>query len=195
MMKDSSKRSDTRIVRQVLDGDTDAFAQIIERHQENVFRIVSKRIPADQAEEVAHEVFVRTYRSLSGFKSKSSFQNWLAKIAVRTCYDYWRERYRSKELPMDSLSEKHRIWLDRFMVDSATESFERAESGSAAREILLWALEKLSPGDRSVLELVHLEGYSVKEAAEILGWSTGMVKIRAFRSRKKLRVILGEILT
>lgn len=195
MMKDSSKRSDTRIVRQVLDGDTDAFAQIIERHQENVFRIVSKRIPADQAEEVAHEVFVRTYRSLSGFKSKSSFQNWLAKIAVRTCYDYWRERYRSKELPMDSLSEKHRIWLDRFMVDSATESFERTESGSAAREILLWALEKLSPGDRSVLELVHLEGYSVKEAAEILGWSTGMVKIRAFRSRKKLRVILGEILT
>ena len=195
MMKDSSKRSDTRIVRQVLDGDTDAFAQIIERHQENVFRIVSKRIPADQAEEVAHEVFVRTYRSLSGFKGKSSFQNWLAKIAVRTCYDYWRERYRSKELPMDSLSEKHRIWLDRFMVDSATESIERTESGSAAREILLWALEKLSPGDRSVLELVHLEGYSVKEAAEILGWSTGMVKIRAFRSRKKLRVILGEILT
>ncbi len=57
-----------------------------------------------------------------------------------------------------------------------------------------WALEILSAEDRMVIELVHLEGYSAKEAGRLLGWSTANVKVRSFRSRKKLRRLLDRAL-
>ncbi|MBN2185479.1 MAG: RNA polymerase sigma factor [Candidatus Krumholzibacteriota bacterium] len=194
MIEDRSKESDEEIISQVLNGNVDLYEELIDRYSEIVLGIVSKRIPLDQAEEMAHEVFVRAYRSLQGFNASSPFGNWLSKIAVRTCHDYWRKRYRSKEEPVNSLDPEHREWLDGFMAESARNSFDRAESKKTAREIILWALEKLDPGDRAVLELVHLEGYSVKEAAGILGWSSGKVKIRAFRSRNKLRKMLEKII-
>ena len=194
MIDDRSKESDTDIISQVLDGNPDVYEKLIERYRKVVLGIVSKRIPADQVEEIAHEVFVRAYRSLAGFKGSSPFGNWLSKVAVRTCHDYWRKRYRSKEEPMNSLDTEHREWLDGFMAESARDSFDRTESKETAKEIILWALEKIHPDDRAVLELVHLEGYSVKEAAEILGWSIGKVKIRAFRSRNRLKKLLEKII-
>ena len=194
MIDDRSKESDIDIISQVLDGNSDVYEKLIKRYRKVVLGIVSKRTPADQVEEIAHEVFVRAYRSLAGFKGSSPFGNWLSKVAVRTCHDYWRKRYRSKEEPMNSLDTEHREWLDGFMAESARDSFDRTESKETAKEIILWALEKIEPDDRAVLELVHLEGYSVKEAAGILGWSIGKVKIRAFRSRNKLRKMLEKII-
>ena len=55
-----------------------------------------------------------------------------------------------------------------------------------------WALGKLKPGERMVLELVYLEGLSGKEAADLLGWSVANVKVRSFRSRKKLEKLISE---
>ncbi len=194
MIDDRSKESDDVIISQVLNGDPDLFGELIDRYKETVLRIVSKRIPAGEVEEMAHEVFVRAYRSLDRFKGSSPFENWLTKVAVRACHDYWRKRYRSKEKTESSLDTGHREWLDGFMAETARDTFERAESENTAKEIILWALEKIEPDDRAVLELVHLEGYSVKEAAGILGWSSGKVKTRAFRSRNKLRKILEKII-
>jgi RNA polymerase sigma-70 factor (ECF subfamily) len=72
-------------------------------------------------------------------------------------------------------------------------SFESAESRMMARDLMMRALALLSPADRAVIELVHLEERPVKEAADMLGWSTANVKVRAHRSRKKLRKILEKM--
>ena len=68
----------------------------------------------------------------------------------------------------------------------------RREKGrqQEARELLDWSLSRLSPKDRMALELVYLEGYTIKEAAKLLGWSTTNVKVRAYRSRKKIHKLL-----
>jgi RNA polymerase sigma-70 factor, ECF subfamily len=58
--------------------------------------------------------------------------------------------------------------------------------------MLDWAMDRLSPEDRMVVELIYLEGLSGKEAADLLGWSVANVKVRAFRSRNKLRKLLSE---
>ena len=63
-----------------------------------------------------------------------------------------------------------------------------------AGEVLEWALERLSPEDRTVLELIYLEGFSGKEVALQLGWSVANVKIRSFRSRRKLEKLLRNVL-
>ena len=93
---------------------------------------------------------------------------------------------------MSSLSEGHQGWLKEALSDKSTQSFCERGLQKEAREILNWALERLSAGDRMVLELVYLEGHSVKEAASLLGWSTANVRVRSLRSRRKLHKLLSK---
>ncbi|MDM8526242.1 RNA polymerase sigma factor [Desulfococcaceae bacterium HSG8] len=190
MHKDSS--SDAEIVRRVIEGDVNAFERLLTKYKNYVFKIVNKHVPYDQVEEIAHDVFVRAYQSLPKFKKKNSFRQWLAAIAVRTCYDFWRKTYRSRELPMSSLSERQQDWLEKVVSDQSGQSFHEQGLQKEARETLDYALDRLSAEDRMVMELVYLEGMSGKEAADILGWTVANVKVRAFRSRKKLHQLLTE---
>ena len=61
------------------------------------------------------------------------------------------------------------------------------------REILEWALGKLTPEDRMIILLVHFEGYTIHEVADFLGFTRANVKVRAFRARKKLRETLESL--
>jgi RNA polymerase sigma-70 factor (ECF subfamily) len=193
MATDSYSSADSEIVHQVVSGDVNAFEQLLKRYQGHVVGIVKKHIPFDKAEEVAQEVFVRAYQSLPRFKGDDGFKQWLSTITIRTCYDFWRKQYRYREIPLSSLSEKHQIWLEEATSDSSSQSFYEKDSQKEAREILDWALDRLSAEDRMVLELVYLEGYSIREAANLLGWSTVNVKVRSFRARKKLHKLIKEM--
>ena len=192
MHVDRSKPSDDEIVRRVLDGDVNSFEHLLVKFQDHVLKIVRKHIPYGQVEETAQDVFVRAYQSLPTFKGKSGFKHWLSAITVRTCYDFWRKQYRSREFAMSTLTEKHQDWLEKVMSDQSSQLFNEQSSQKEAKEVLGWALDRLSAENRMVLELIYLEGLSGKEAAELLGWSVANVKIRSHRSRKKLRKLIAE---
>jgi RNA polymerase sigma-70 factor (ECF subfamily) len=194
MQNDSSKPSDAEIVRQVLDGYVNAFESLLIRYEELVLKIVKKHVPYNDVEETTQDVFMRVYKSLSNFKGTSDFKHWLSSITVRTCYDYWRKSYRSREVPMSSLTEKHQKWLEEVISDQSEQSLHEKGLQSDARELLDWALRKLSAEDRMVLELMYLEGLSGKEAADLLGWSVANVKVRSFRARKKLQKLLTRLM-
>ena len=182
--------NDVDIIHRVIDGDVNAFELLLNKYQEYVLTIVKKHVPYDQIEEITHEIFVRAYQSLQTCKKTEKFKSWLSSIAVRTCYDFWRKQYRSRELPMSSLSEKQQHWIETVVSDQSSQSFYQDEEEQEAKEVLDWALSKLSPEDKMVVELVYLEGLSGKEAAELLGWTVANVKVRSFRSRKKLQKLL-----
>src|SRR6056297_2142362 len=150
----SAEPTDRDVVRRVLAGDINAFEVLVARYQAYVFSIVGRHVPTQNVEDVAHDVFVRAYRSLPKYQQKSGVSQWLRGIAVRTCADFWRERYRRREVPMSRLGGNQREWLENM--------------------------------------LAHLEGYSVKEAAGLLGCSAANVKIRAFRARKKIQKLLAD---
>ena len=190
MQHRSDESSDTAIIRNVISGDVNAFEILLERYQAYVFSIVRKHVPTAHADEIAHDVFIRAYQGLSGFSGKSSFKQWLSGISVRTCYDFWRKKYRSKEVPMSGLTDAHREWLENTISADAVRTFDENGMQADALEILDWALSKLSAADRMTLELVYLEGYSYKEAGGLLGWSIANIKIRAHRAKKKLYKIL-----
>lgn len=158
-----------------------------------VLKIVKKHVPYNDVEETTHDVFLRAYQSLPSFKGKSGFRQWLSSIAVRTCYDFWRKTYRSREVPMSVLTEKHQKWLEEVITEQSEQAIHEKGAQDEARELLDWALERLSAKDRMVMELVYLEGLSGKEAADLLGWSVANVKVRCFRSRKKLEKILEQV--
>ena len=184
--------ADAEIVRRITDGDVNAYEHLVKKYKRYVFKIVNKHIPYEQVEETAQDVFVRAYQSLPNFKKKSSFKQWLAKITVRTCYDFWRKAYRNRELPMSSLTENQKDWLEKVIADQASQSFYEEGAQKEAAEVLNYALDRMSAEDRMVLELIYLEGLSGKEAAALLGWSVANVKIRSFRARKKLHKLLTE---
>lgn len=94
----TSEPDDGGLLQRIRRGEIGRFADLITRYQRHVIRIVSRRVPADRAEEVTHDVFVRAYFGLAQFSGSVSFDHWLAGIAVRTCYDFWRGQ-RAKSCP------------------------------------------------------------------------------------------------
>ena len=190
MQNDPLQSSDTEIVRRVLDGDVNAFESLLIRYKDTVLKIIKKHVPYNDVEETIQNVFLRAYQSLPSFKGESGFRQWLSSIAVKTCYDFWRKTYRSREVPMSVLAEKHQNWLEEVITEQSEQAINEKGSQNEARELLDWALRRLSAEDRMVMELVYLEGLSGKEAADLLGWSVSNVKVRCFRSRKKLEKIL-----
>ena len=190
MQNHPNRPSDAEIIRRIADGDVNSFEYLLKKYQDHVLRIVTKHIPYSEVEEMAQELFLRAYQALPGFKQKGSFRQWLSAIAVRACYDFWRKRYRSREIPMSDLTDSHQDWLEKTLSNQSDTSFHEKGREKEAKELLDWALSKLSAGDRMIIELVYFEGLSGKEAAGLLGWSIANVKVRSFRSRKKLETLL-----
>jgi RNA polymerase sigma-70 factor (ECF subfamily) len=103
---------------------------------------------------------------------------------VRTCLDALRAEKRRPELRWSDFSEDEAAWLDYLVAESSAEP----ESGASdAREVLEKLLAQLAPPDRLVITLLDLERRPVKEIAQLTGWSMALVKVRAFRARRKLR--------
>ena len=192
MENDSCNCKDAEIISQVIAGDVNAFEHLLEKYQNLVLRIVKKHAPRDQVKDLTQEAFIRTYQSLPTFEGGNSFQHWVSTIAVRTCYDFWRKHGRSREISVNFLDAGHQAWLEAALFDKSSQTFHEIGREREAGEILDWALDKLSAEDRIVLELVYLEGHSVKEAARLLGWSIAKVKVRSFRSRRKLHKLLSR---
>lgn len=186
-----SEPEDRDLLQRIRRGEIDRYADLISRYQRHVIRIVSRRVPADRAEEITHDVFVRAYVGLAKFSGSVSFEHWLAGIAVRTCYDFWRERKR-EELPVSALTNEHHQWIEQMLATQSEDRFYNLVRRREATEVLEWALGQLSPENRAVLTLVHLDGHSVREAAQLLGWSVVNVKVRAHRARQMLRTLLLE---
>ncbi len=189
-MSERSEHSDAEIIRRVTGGDVNAFEFLLKKYKNHVFKIVKRHVPFHRVEEAAQDVFVRTYTSLHTFKGKSGFKSWLSAIATRTCYDFWRREYKSREIPMSALSDAQQDWLEEVMADASIRSIAERGRQKEAREILEWALDRLSAENRMVVELVYLQGLSGREAARLLGWSVANVKVRCHRSRKKLHKLL-----
>lgn len=185
---------DARVLKAVREGDVDAYARLMTKYQGRVAGIVSGHAPRERVAELTHEAFVRAYRSLDGYRGDSPFGHWLAKVAVRTCHDFWRAEYRRRERPESELSDECRAFAEEAAALETSEAAEETASRREANELLAWAMDRLSPTDRMVVTLTHLEERPVAEAAEMLGLSVPNVKVRAFRARKKLREILGGVI-
>lgn len=186
--------SDSQIIAQVLDGRVNAFEELIVRHQDQVAAIVAGKVPPERVTEVAHDVFVRAFKSLRSFRGDSPFQHWLSSIAVRACRDFWRGQYRNQETPISALSEEAQAWLEGGGALGAGEEGQSQTDSFETKELLDWALAQLAPADRMVLTLCYLEDRSVGEAATLMGISQANVKIRSMRARGKLRKIIGKAL-
>ena len=172
-------RADAEDIRASLKGDGDAYARLVVRYQDEVARGMW-RFTRDRAEleELVQDVFVEAYFSLSSYRAEGPFSHWLARIATRVGYRFWKRR--SRKAAAKSLTAAD--------VEAAA-SPANVDPGRAG-ELLDRLLGGLAPRDRLVLTLLYLEERSVAETAELTGWSETMVKVQAHRARKRLKALI-----
>jgi RNA polymerase sigma-70 factor, ECF subfamily len=194
MAHESDTPSDAEIITRVIEADVNAFEILLKRYQTHVLKILKRHVPAGMVEETAQEVFIRAYQGLSNIQAKDRFRQWVSAIAVRTCYDYWRRRYRSREISMTEFAGDRRQCLENVLAEQADYMNRESRRQTERAELLDWARGKLSAAERMVFDLVYLEGLSGKEAASLLGWSVANVKVRTFRCRKKMKKMLSELM-
>lgn len=182
--------SDGDLIAAVLGGDTASFEHLINRYSPRVFATARRYARREsEVEDIAQEVWTKAFQKLKTFRGEAPFEHWLMRMCVRTCYDFLREHQRNREMNFSELSDEQSSWLERF----ARDPDHTDENADAARQLVQRILEQLSPAARLVITLLEIEDRSIKEIAAITGWSTPLVKVRAFRARAEMRKVLARL--
>ena len=191
MTDDAFETADDELIRRAKSGDQLAQEDLVRLHRERVVRIVGRyaRDSAD-AEDLAQEVFVKALQSLDQFAGRAPFEAWLSRIAVHTCYDVLRKRRRRPELRFSDLGEAQQYW-----VESVEDPGSSTLASLEAQQLVRMVLETLPAEARMVLTLMEIEERSLKEVAELTGWSVALVKVRAFRARAQMRKACEQLLS
>ena len=177
------------------DGDESAFEEIVRRYSPRVFRFASKFFrQRSVVEEAAQEVFLKAFTELGSYEGRGSMEGWLTRITTNTCLNMLRKAKRMPELTLADLNDDQNEWLDRNLSAAAVAQHESAERGLVAADLAGRVLERLSPDDQLVLTLVDGEDASVKDVAEVTGWSESKVKVQTFRARRRMRQAVEKLL-
>jgi RNA polymerase sigma-70 factor (ECF subfamily) len=171
--------------------DDDAARALVEHLYPLVIKIVRAHLPRRMDEQdLAQEIFLKMFANLGQFRGVVPFEHWVARIAVTTCLDALRSQKRRPEWRWADLSESEAEVLDAVLADAAEPHPSQA---LATREVVHKLLDSLSPEDRMVITLLDLERRSVADIAGLTGWSQTLVKVRAFRARRKMRKHLERL--
>jgi RNA polymerase sigma-70 factor (ECF subfamily) len=137
-------------------------------------------------EDLAQDIFLKMFTRLDQYQERDSvpFEHWIARLAVTTCLDALRAEKRRPEWRYADLADPEREWLEFFTGESAAPTPVEV---LGAREMVEKLLSLLSAEDRLVITLLDLQEHSVVEISQLTGWSNSLVKVRAFRARRKLR--------
>ncbi|MHB9138505.1 MAG: RNA polymerase sigma factor [Victivallaceae bacterium] len=184
---------EAEIIIRVLSGNIDEFELLVESHKGKVFSIVRKRVPPDDAEEVAQKVFIAAFKALGSFSRNKPFENWLSGIAVRSCCNYWRECGSSRKMLAASPDGEQFEWLEKVCSSNSIEKFAALSRRSEAKELVEWCLGKMPPEDRALLEMIYFEEWLLKDAAAAMGWGLAKTKIRAMRAKAKMKQIISKL--
>lgn len=168
-----------------------AARELVDQLYPLVIRIVRSHLPRRVLEEdLAQDVFMKMFNRLDQYEGAVPFPHWVSRIAVTTCIDQLRAQKRRPEFRWADLSENEATVLDTVLT---SESEVAANDAMAAHELVHKLLDQLKPEDRTVIQLLDLEQKSLAEISELTGWNTTLVKVRAFRARRKLQKLFTDL--
>ncbi|WP_338357361.1 RNA polymerase sigma factor [Yeosuana marina] len=177
--------NDIYYINLIIEGNSNAFSVLVDRYKDLVFSLALKMVKnREEAEEVAQDTFIKVYKSLTQFKGDSKFSTWIYKVTYNTCLDRLKKNKR----------EQHVVPIDEFntnqikSLDNALDTMQDKERIQAIQD----CIELLPSDDAFLLTLFYFEEQSLEEIANVVNLTTNNVKVKLFRSRKKLTTILKE---
>ena len=170
--------------------DQDAARQLVDHLYPLVIRIVRAHLPRRVAEEdLAQDVFLKMFTRLEQYQGAVPFPHWVSRIAVTTCIDQLRAQKRRPEFRWADLSEGEAEVLDAVTADQS----EGTPDALEARELVHKLLGQLKAEDQMVIQMLDLEQKSIAEISNLTGWNPSLIKVRAFRARRKLQKLFIEL--
>ena len=164
-------------------GDHEAFAALIQRHQQMIHSLTFRMTGSNSdAEDLAQETFIAAYEQLAGFRGDARFSSWLYRIAVNLCLN-WKKRIQRRE-------QAHQDWGEQL---ETKRDGDGAAQNDAVSQRIHDALLKLHPKQRAAIILTTYEGFNHAEAARLLGCSETTVSWRLFAARAKLKRLLQDM--
>lgn len=164
-------------------GDREALEALVLRHEEAVARLLWRfvRTRAD-LDDLVQETFLRMVRGLPGWRANQPFGHWLLRIATNAGRDYFRRQSVRRRWLVEPVATADGDVLAPEAVDPGADPAARA----AANDVKIM-LAHLSPDERTLLTLHHLEGWALERIARQFGWTLTATKLRAWRARRRLR--------
>ena len=175
------------LIEAILNGDTRAYAELVDRYKDLVYTLALRMLKhKEEAEEVAQDTFIKVFKSLNKFKGDSKFSTWIYRVAYNTCLDTIKKN--KKYL--------NNIAIDKFTynkldtIDNALDNIISEEKNTLIKN----CINKLPEDSSALLTLFYFEELSLEEISKIINVEANTVKVKLFRARKKLAVILEQYL-
>ncbi|VXB12667.1 RNA polymerase [Flavobacterium sp. 9AF] len=178
-----SNTEDQNYIQKVVQGDTNSFAFLVNKYKDLVFTIAFRMLKnREEAEEVAQDIFVKVFKSLSKFQGNSKFSTWIYKIAYNSCLDVLK-KYKKEliSIPVDDYKGSKILELENIVNLLVKKEQE---------EMIQKCLNLLPYEESILLTLYYYEEQTLEEIAKVLNITSNNAKVKLFRSRKKLEAIL-----
>jgi RNA polymerase sigma-70 factor (ECF subfamily) len=176
----SEPRTDAVLLAAHVAGDQDAFAELVRRHRDRLWAVALRTLgDREEAADAVQDALISAYRAAGSFRGDSAVTTWLHRVVVNACLDRIRRRRSRPTVPLP----------DDDILDPAPDAAGRVET---ALDIDA-ALATLPLEQRAALVLVDMQGWSVEEAARILGVAPGTIKSRCARGRAKVLPLLRHL--
>lgn len=170
---------DKHFINLIISGDAQSFAVLVDRYKNMVFTLSLKMLQNhEEAEEASQDTFLKIYKSLSKFDGKSKFSTWLYKVTYNTCLD----RLKSKKRKLSFVYPENFEDYELVSLINVLDTIEECER----RFMIQDCLNLLPAEDHFLLTLYYFREKSLKEISKIMGVHENNLKIKLFRSRKKL---------
>lgn len=174
------EKDDSRLTIRIRKGDKEAFGDLYERYLDDIYRYVYYRVSNHQdAEDLTEQIFLKAWEGIPNYRAQVPFKAWIYRIAHNTIIDHYRTR--KEALPLT----EHII-----LVDETTPDLEKhlVVQENVAR--LVNIMSQLSPLHQHVLTLRFINGFSMKEVAQILDRNVGTVRVLQHRALKAAQAFL-----
>lgn len=179
------------LVSAALRDDDDAARELVRVLYPLVAKLVRSHRPRRAAEEdLCQMIFIKIFQKLPQYSRAVPLEHWVSRIAINTCLNQIAAEKARPELRRADLSEEQAAIVDNL---AATTDELGADQQLASRDLVSHLLDALKPADRLVVDLMYLQEKSVAEIGQLTGWTTALVKVRAFRARQKLKAQLARL--
>jgi RNA polymerase sigma factor (sigma-70 family) len=182
-----NNKPDDYYITETLKGNVNAYAFLVEKYKRMVYTLIIRIVKnREEAEEISQDVFVKAYKNLKNFKGESKFSTWIYKIGYYASLDVLKRNKRH---------------VNSYNIEEISDNeLENVQDGlqilheSDRKRIINEALLKLNEDERIILTLYYFQELAIKEIAKVVDLSEENIKVKLFRSRKKLAVILKHVI-
>ena len=172
-------------------GDETAARELLYHFYPFVLKLVRANLPRRVSEEdLVQMIFIKVFQKLEQYRRRMPLEHWISRIAVNTCLNALRAEKIRPEWRLGDFSSEIAAEIEKLATSEVGDATN--DDIEVAKKLVTQLLAQLSPADRLVITLLHLEEKSVGEIRALTGWSRSVIKVRAFRARAKMKKLLEQ---